>query len=201
MKKVLLLVTSLLLFSIQGFSQFGIKGGLNYNKLSDIDIQALDQNVDNSTGFNVGILYRVKVPVIGLAIQPELIYSQTSCNFGPSLKGVEPSHHGDLKVSNLMLPVSLQMGMDLILLRPFIQVAPYIGYTISTSNNVDNLKFDAEKFKYGIGVGAGIDIWKLQVSGRYNWELSSVADFEWDGIESVKGGKNKGFELSVAFFF
>ena len=30
---------------------------------------------------------------------------------------------------------------------------------------------------------------------------SSVADFEWDGIKSVKGGKNKGFELSVAFFF
>lgn len=200
MKKVLLLVTALLLFSIQGFSQFGIKGGLNYNKLSDIDIQTLDQNVDNSTGFNVGILYRVKVPVIGLAIQPELIYSQTSCNFGPSLNGV-PSHHGDLKVSNLMLPVSLQMGMDLILLRPFIQVAPYIGYTISTSNNVDNLKFDAEKFKYGIGVGAGIDIWKLQVSGRYNWELNSVADFEWDGHKSLKGGKNKGFELSVAFFF
>jgi hypothetical protein len=100
-----------------------------------------------------------------------------------------------------MLPVSVQMGMDLILLRPFIQVAPYIGYTLSASNDVDNLKFNAKEFKYGIGLGAGIDIWKLQVSGRYNWELSSVADFEWDGIESVKGGKNKGFELSVAFFF
>ena len=201
MKKVLLLVAAFLLLSVQGFSQFGIKGGLNFNKMSDIDIQQLDQHINNSTGFNAGILYRFKVPVVGLAIQPELIYSQTSCNFGPSLKGVVPSHHGDLKVSNLMLPVSLQMGMDLILLRPFIQVAPYIGYTLSASNNVDNLKFNAKEFKYGIGLGAGIDIWKLQVSGRYNWELSSVADFEWDGIESVKGGKNKGFELSVAFFF
>ena len=200
MKKVLLLVTAFLLFSVQGFSQFGIKGGLNYNRLSDIDIQALDQNVDNSTGFNVGILYKFKVPVVGLAIQPELVYSQTSCDFGPIMYG-GPSHHGDLEVRNLILPVSLQMGMDLILLRPFIQVAPYIGYTLSSSNNVDNLKFDAEKFKYGIGVGAGIDIWKLQISGRYNWELNSVADFEWNGYKSLKGGKNKGFELSVAFFF
>ena len=57
MKKVLLLVTAFLLLSVQGFSQFGIKGGLNFNKMSDIDIQQLDQHINNSTGFNAGILY------------------------------------------------------------------------------------------------------------------------------------------------
>lgn len=199
MKKILLLAAAILLFSVQGFSQFGIKGGLNYNKLSDINIQTLDANLENNTGFNLGVLYRIKVPLIGLAIQPELVYSQTKCDFGKVYGGL--GHLGDLKINNLMLPVSLQMGLDLILLRPFIQVVPYIGYTLSSSNNVDNLKFNAEKFKYGIGAGAGIDIWRLQISGRYNWELNNAANFEWGGIKSLNSGKNKGFELSVAWMF
>lgn len=201
MKRILLLVTAFMLLSVQGFSQFGIKGGLNFNSLEDINLKGVkDFDIGNSTGFNVGILYKIKIPLVGLAIQPELIYSQTNSSINTEIAGLS-NLNGDLKLGTLMLPVGLQWGIDLVLFRPFIQAVPYIGYTVNTQNKITNLNWDVDKFKYGVGLGAGLDIWKLQISGRYNWDLGDVAEFEWKGVDTFKGGKNKGFELSLAILF
>lgn len=201
MKRILLLVTAFMLLSVQGFSQFGIKGGLNFNSLEDINLKGVkDFDIGNSTGFNVGILYKTKIPLIGLTIQPELIYSQTNSSINTEIAGWS-NLNGDLKIGTLMLPVGLQWGIDLMLFRPFIQAVPYIGYTVNTQNKITNLNWNVDKFKYGVGLGAGLDIWKLQISGRYNWDLGDVAEFEWKGVDTFKGGKNKGFELSLAILF
>ena len=201
MKRILILVTAFMLLSVQGFSQFGIKGGLNFNSLEDINLRGVkDFDIGSSTGFNAGILYKVKIPLVGLAIQPELIYSQTNSSINTGLEGVS-NLNGDLKIGTLMLPVGLQWGIDLMLFRPFIQAVPYIGYTVNTQNKITNLNWNVDKFKYGVGLGAGLDIWKLQISGRYNWDLGDVAEFEWKGVDTFKGGKNKGFELSLAILF
>jgi hypothetical protein len=201
MKRILLLVTAFMLLSVQGFSQFGIKGGLNFNSLEDINLKGVkDFDIGNSTGFNVGILYKTKIPLVGLTIQPELIYSQTNSSINTEIAGLS-NLNGDLKIGTLMLPVGLQWGIDLMLFRPFIQAVPYIGYTVNTQNKITNLNWNVDKFKYGVGLGAGLDIWKLQISGRYNWDLGDVAEFEWKGVDTFKGGKNKGFELSLAIMF
>ena len=201
MKRILILVTAFMLLSVQGFSQLGIKGGLNFNSLEDINLKGVkDFDIGNSTGFNVGILYKTKIPLIGLTIQPELIYSQTNSSINTELDG-RSNLNGDLKLGTLMLPVGLQWGIDLMLFRPFIQAVPYIGYTVNTQNKITNLNWNVDKFKYGVGLGAGLDIWKLQISGRYNWDLGDVAEFEWKGVDTFKGGKNKGFELSLAILF
>lgn len=201
MKRILLLVTAFMLLSVQGFSQFGIKGGLNFNSLEDINLKGVKNfDIGNSTGFNVGILYKTKIPLIGLTIQPELIYSQTNSSINTEIAGWS-NLNGDLKIGTLMLPVGLQWGIDLMLFRPFIQAVPYIGYTVNTQNKITNLNWNVDKFKYGVGLGAGLDIWKLQISGRYNWDLGDVAEFKWKGVDTFKGGKNKGFELSLAILF
>ncbi len=213
MKKILLLVTACMLLSLQGFAQFGVKAGLNFNSFGDIKLgenSSVNSVLEKKTGFHAGVLYKFKIPVIGLALQPELIYSKVNGNI--SLQQIEtPSFvssfvgtkeiQSDVSVSYLQLPVAVQMGLDLVLLRPFIQVVPYIGYAISTDVKIKDIKLDTEKLNYGIGVGAGIDIWKLQISGRYNWDLGKVADYKWEGIDTFKGGKGKGFQLSLAFLF
>ena len=201
MKKILLLVTACMLLSLQGFAQFGIKAGLNFNKLGDIDTKGnISSVLDNKTGFHAGILYRFKVPVVGIAIQPELLYSQINgqLNF---LQNSSNSVKSDVSVSYLQLPVALQWGLDLVLLRPYIQVVPYVGCTISNEVKIKDIKMDTEKLNYGVGLGAGIDIWRLQVSGRYCWDLGKVADYKWNGVDTFKGGKGKGFQLSLALFF
>ncbi len=208
MKRNLLLLVACLLVSLQGFSQFGIKAGYNFNKMGDIKIahentttvNSLKSAVEQKTGFHVGVLYKFQIPIVGIAIQPELIYSQTKGNVELAYSGIEPIK-SNVSVDYLQLPVSLQWGLDLVLLRPFIQVVPYIGYCIGKDTNVKDLKVKTEDFNYGIGLGAGLDIWRLQISGRYCWDLGNMADYQWDGVSTLKGGKNKGFQLSLALFF
>lgn len=207
MKKCIVLVVALMLVSIQGFSQFGVKGGLNFTKFTGLE--NISNKVDQNTGFHLGVLYKAKIPLVGITIQPELIYSQFSgdvtFDIGMDVPPTSSAYYPDpemfsagLKLHNLMLPVSLQWGLDLVLFRPFIQVVPYIGYVLDTEKGNYLRSWDINKFKYGVGLGAGIDVWKLQISGRYNWEMGKLT--EWGNYKS-KHGKNKGFELSAAFFF
>lgn len=208
MKRNLLLLVACLLVSLQGFSQFGIKAGYNFNKMGDIKIAHENSNTVNSlksaveqkTGFHVGVLYKFQIPIVGIAIQPELIYSQTKGNVELAYSDIAPIK-SNVSVDYLQLPVSLQWGLDLVLLRPYIQVVPYIGYCIGKDTNVKDLKLKTEDFNYGIGLGAGLDIWRLQISGRYCWDLGNMADYQWDGVSTLTGGKNKGFQLSLALFF
>lgn len=205
MKKILVLATLFMLISVQGFSQLGIKGGFNFTSFGDINLgkdATLKTAFEKKTGYHIGIVYKAKIPFIGLAIQPELLYSQV--NGSLEVSGADASTIPmvtDMKLTYLQLPVGLQWGLDLMLFRPYIQAVPYIGLSMGRDNGTKNLQWDINKFRYGIGLGAGIDIWKLQISGKYNWDLGKVADFEWQGTKTFKGGKNQGFELSLAFLF
>ncbi|MBE6229050.1 MAG: PorT family protein [Bacteroidales bacterium] len=197
MKKTLIVLCVMLLCALQMRAQsgFGIKGGLSYNSMSDIEIENWESSFKKKTGFHAGILYKARL-VGGLALQPELLYIQKGGNLETMGK------NADFKVHHIQLPVNLQWGIDLMLFRPFIMVSPYIGYAIANGDELKGLKWDnMNRFEYGIGLGAGLDIWKFQVTGRYCWDLGKVAEFEWNGIDTFKGGKDKGFELSLAFIF
>lgn len=208
MKRNLLLLAACLLVSLQGFCQFGVKAGMNFNTMGDITADydkssvanTFESAVQNKTGFHVGVLYKFQVPLVGVAVQPELIYSQTKGDVALEYSGLSPVK-GKVSADYLQLPVSLQWGLDLILLRPFIQVVPYIGYCINKDTSIKDLKLKTNDFNYGVGLGAGLDLWKLQVSGRYCWDLGNMADYQWNGVSTLKGGKNKGFQLSLALFF
>lgn len=197
MKKTLIVLCVMLLCALQMRAQsgFGIKGGLSYNSMSDIEIENWESSFKKKTGFHAGILYKARL-VGGLSLQPELLYIQKGGNLEMMGKSA------DFKVHHIQLPVNLQLGIDLMLFRPFIMVSPYIGYAIANGDELKGLEWDnMNRFEYGIGLGAGLDIWKFQVTGRYCWDLGKVAEFEWNGIDTFKGGKDKGFELSLAFIF
>lgn len=208
MKKILLIATALMLLSVPGFSQFGIKGGFNFTSFGDIDLgkdATYKTAFEKKTGFHAGMLYKFKIPMIGLSIQPELLFSKVSGELSvsgnPGTRSSALISDSEVNISYLQLPVALQWGVDLMLFRPYLQVVPYVGVALDNATGNKNLEWDLNKFRYGIGLGAGIDIWKLQVSGRYCWDLGKVADFEWQGVKTFEGGKNKGFELSLAILF
>lgn len=205
MKKVFILAIAMV-FSVAGFAQsgFGIKAGLNFNTLDDIKTEDVGASFKAKTGFHAGLLYKASLP-LGFTIQPELIYSQTTTGIQ-----LAKANLADVKLSYLQLPVSIQWGIDLVMFRPFVQVSPYIGYNLSSKINLDKTiasykqDFDANKLQYGIGFGAGLDIWKFQVSGRYCWDLGYVSDYSFEVAKDKiknKEGKNRGFQLSVAYIF
>lgn len=199
MKKLVLLSLALFVcaLSLHAQSGFGVKAGFNFNSMSDLEYNNIKESViEKKTGFHVGVLYKINLP-LGLALQPELLYSQKN----GSINDKDLSLNGDFKMHYLQLPVNIQWGLDLMLFRPFIMVSPYLSYLVSKDNEVPGLRWESDKLGYGIGLGAGMDIWKFQVTGKYNWDLGKASEFDWDGTKTFKGGKNKGFELSLAFIF
>ncbi len=207
MKKLIVLSLVLLVsvFSANAQSGFGVKAGFSFNSMSDIEINSLKHDiVNNKTGFHVGVLYKIDATRV-LSIQPELLYVQKGGTLDLSEMARPESYAGnsryDIKSHHLQLPVNIQVGLDLMLFRPFVMVSPYLSYMMSKDFSSENsFSWSKNKLGYGVGLGAGLDIWKFQVSGKYNWDLGKASEFKW-GNNIFKGAKNRSFELSLAFIF
>ena len=180
-------------------AKWGVTAGLNFNtsKFSEIDVKA-------KTGWSAGATCLVDLP-LGFSIQPSLLYHQ---------KGANITNEIAQNMGFIELPVSVQWGPDLLIFRPFLDVTPYIGYALSNevTTSLADFKFSSwqgkERFEYGLGIGAGINVWKLQLIARYNWNFGSLYNVEgWDDIKSeLKGlsAENENFggvTLSLAFLF
>lgn len=180
-------------------AKWGVTAGLNFNtsKFSEIDVKA-------KTGWSAGATCLVDLP-LGFSIQPSLLYHQ---------KGANITNEIAQNMGFIELPVSVQWGPDLLVFRPFLDVTPYIGYALSNevTTSLADFKFSSwqgkERFECGLGIGAGINVWKLQLIARYNWNFGSLYNVEgWDDIKSeLKGlsAENENFggvTLSLAFLF
>ena len=114
-------------------------------------------------------------------------------------------------VGSVNVPVSVQWGPNLIVARPFLDITPYVGYTLS--NNVKTVVGDVKSIvkgeksvDYGIGLGGGINVWKLQAIVRYNWSFGTMGDisgFANLNLEDVikKDRVYGGISVNVAYFF
>ena len=183
MKKIVLAILVMACFAsrIDAQIRFGLKAGLTSNKFS---ISNDFYKPENALGWNAGAMLQIKVPIIGIAVQPELLYTVKNADIAGKSNGI-----GYFEV-----PINLQWGPDLVLLRPYVLAGPYFGYAVNTNGDKFK-KDDIEKTDWGIGLGAGLDVWKLQVTARYAWgmkNVSGVKDFEM---------KNRTFTLSAGIFF
>ena len=81
MKKIILVICLIIGGTqlSQAQIQFGVKGGINYNSDS---FSAVKDDVfagaKSKTGFHAGIWTRIKIPVIGFYLRPELVYTNLS---------------------------------------------------------------------------------------------------------------------------
>lgn len=189
--------------------RYGVIGGATFSKLSNTDLLG-----ENMTQYHAGATVQVKLP-LGFSIQPSLIYNIKGSKVG--LPDVPDSPPADFTVGYLELPVSVQWGPDLLLFRPFLDVTPFVGYglnnKLSSGDVVTRNSWSGNgvsRWEYGLGVGIGLEIWKFQVIGRYNWNFGSLVNFKEDlesggAFDAVKNSFGRanfgGFTLTAAFLF
>ncbi len=203
MKRLVISVIALFLaFSVQSSAQvkWGVTGGMSFNTTEFSEISAKSQ-----AGWNAGLTLLVDLP-LGFSIQPSLLYHQKNANVA-EVEGFSV----DQSMGYLELPVSVQWGPDLLVLRPFLDVTPYIGYAIAGKIGGDKMGGDSvpwddiNRFEYGLGVGAGINVWKLQVVARYVTNFGSLYNFDGgdmsDEWNQIKNGNIGGITVNVAFLF
>jgi len=188
MKKTIILLAILVMAgNVDAKIRVGLKGGLNFSSLSITNL-----SFENRTGWHIGGALNIGLP-FGITLQPELLYNSKGANGALS---VESGSHIIVKDKNtsigyIEVPVDLQWGLKLPLLRPYISLTPYMSYALNSGISMGDIR----KWDGGIGLGAGIDIWKLQVSVRYFWGFGKVSNIS--GSPSVQ---NRNVMLSFGVF-
>ena len=193
MKKLSLLLVSILCLGVlnAGAQGFIVKGGWNYSKSDVKDIK------DGHNGWQVGVGFQTE-SALGFSFQPELLYK---------VNGLKFSDGANLRLSHLEVPLNVQWGPDLLIARPFVFAGPFVGYNFKPSGKgISEEEVNAlRRFEWGVGIGLGINIWKLQVAGKYNWNFGSFADVTsaqsaFAHFDSLKGHPRT-FEISVGLRF
>ena len=145
---------------------FGFFGGANF---STMNLKEL--NAGTMTQWHAGMAYRFDLP-LGFKIQPALMYNVKGAKVGNDWVS------NDLSIGYLEFMASCQWGPDLLLFRPFVEVSPFLGYGINGSwgDVTDLWKGDGiNRVEYGLGLGAGIEVWRFQLTARYNWNFGRLS--------------------------
>ena len=180
MKKVfsVLMVAVALMMAAPAQAQlikFGVKGGLNMTKL---DAEGLKS--DNSTGFFIGPMAEFTLPIVGLAIDGAVMFSQ---------RGKD-----EFKQQGLEIPVNLKFSFGLgSMLGAYLAAGPDFFY------NFKDLKVEggeAKKAQVALNLGAGVKLLrKLQVG--VNYQIPMGNSFELGNVDI----KNKTWQASLAYMF
>ena len=147
-----------------------------------------------------------RFPSVGFAFQPSLVYQMKGMSLDKwtDSTGKQINEDFQAKVGYVELPLQLQWGPDLWVFRPYGFVEPFAGYQITA--NKSNYSDELRKVEYGLSLGAGLDIWHLQVSAKYFWNFGSIYQSDLkntgDTITGLKDGGNfNGIAFSLAIFF
>ena len=154
MKKLLtvLAVTLLTATLAQAFpGKFGVVAGYTS---SATNIKDATNDFKTASLWHAGVAYKLVVGPV--AIQPSVTYNMK----GTTIDNV------DYKTGYLEASAGVQLGLDLLVARPFLVAEPFIGYQIY--GNEAALSDITNKLEYGFGVGVGADVFN-RIQLRIQW--------------------------------
>ena len=203
---------------VQAQSRVGVLAGLTSSSANVAEFKA-----SSVSQYHLGVAFHFPVGV-GFAIQPQVLYQVkgTSIDQIHSVQDIS-SQKMDVKVGYVELPVQIQWGPDLMAFRPYAFAEPFIGFGVNMKSEysadkkvletVTNAFKDADlsRFEYGLGLGAGLEAWRMQLSLKYFWNFGSLSseagkvDTRYIGQTVRDAFKDKrnfnGMMLSLAYFF
>ncbi|MEQ6123982.1 porin family protein [Pseudotenacibaculum sp. MALMAid0570] len=184
MKKVLL--ACLLMVGISHYSQaqlqVGLKAGVNYNSdsFSNVSNDVLN-GAESRTGYHAGLWFRAKLPVVGLYIRPEIVYTELANDVVYDNSTLLRTT--DFKLRKIDIPVLLGkkiFGIGNVFAGPSFQ------YILSSDFGLNDLsEVSTDEFSLGIQLGAGIEFGRLGIDVRWERSLSKAeAKFVDNNISS-----------------
>jgi hypothetical protein len=173
MKKIILILCVVFASSqtITAQKDFGIKGGVNYNNNGDATFSSTGDDViqggESKSGFHAGLWFRGKVPIIGVYIRPELVYTQVKSEYMDS-----ESNSSNYEFSKIDVPVLL--GKNFLGFATAF-VGPSFQYILNDDFEFSEITTDEfDKFSVGVQMGFGIELGKLGIDVRWERGLSKT---------------------------
>lgn len=210
MKKVLSIVfmVAAMLFASNANAQikFGLKGGLNVTSMSFSE-EVFDAS--NKTGFFVGPMVKVTVPIVGLSFDAAALYDQKEADVKYAAEG--ELGKVNVKQQSINIPVNVRYGFGLSSLADiFLFAGPQWGINVGGKNFKWNetSSYSLKKSNFSVNVGAGVTLLKhLQVSANYNIACGKSADASLSKAldAAANAGKDKShnnsWQIALGYWF
>ena len=170
--------------------KFGLKGGMNFSKL-DTEVKSWYDAKESSTGFFVGPMAEITLPIIGLGVDGAVMFAQRG--------------DGEVKEQGLEIPVNLKYTIGAgSMLGFYLAAGPDLFFNFK---DVKNENLVAEKSQVAINLGAGFKLLrKLQIGVTYQIPLKD--SYHWTNISLASGAKapdtgarQKTWQASLAYIF
>lgn len=169
MKKGLIILL-LMVIGSGAFAQFslGPRVALVNSKLSLKDKVTNLAESDAEFGYQFGLFLRFKVPIVGLYVQPEVLFSQT--------ESVLSISNQDVNFDFNKIDVPVMIGTKIGPLR--INAGPSFSFLTSAerSDVLGDVKENYKSTTVGYQAGLGFDLLKFVVDVKYEGSLSSFGD-------------------------
>ncbi len=179
--------------------RFGIKAGLNVNKLHLSDYKE-NFNSDNQCGFTAGVMTEFTVPIVGIGFDLSLMYTHMKNEIN------EGENEGTVGKNFLEIPLNLKYKFNIPVINSIIRPMVYTGPTMALK--LDKSTFEGISTKtvqMGWNLGLGLELFKhLQVSGGYTFGINNVAK-KIPGVNNMNIGdikvKNNYWTITAAYLF
>ena len=188
MKKGILLICLTFAFSQSTNAQlhFGIKGGLNYNSETIIAVtENVFEGAESKTGYHAGIWLRAKIPVLGIYIRPELIYTNLESSITYLPAGiVADALQTDFSFQKIDIPVLFGkkfLGIGNVFIGPSFQ------YVLAQDFDLNDIpEVTGDGFTVGLQIGAGIELGKLGIDVRLERGFNDIESRFLDDTTSIE---------------
>ena len=211
MKKFLtLLLVAIATTTATAQFNFGIKAGVNLAERPTLNVEDFKSSLKGNAGWFVGPTAKFVIPVIGLGLEANALYSQANIDIDGQ----------NILTQSIEVPVYLRYEITLPavnrFIEPFIAVGPQFGWNIGnktiTLDNIEDVAGELVKREYrmkdsniSLNLGLGLILFDhLQIHGNYNLALKNTAD-----IKSIRNlaeeltseVKTNVWQISLAYIF
>lgn len=163
-------------------ASFGIKAGLNVNKLHFSKNAISDlTSPSNSTGWEAGVMAEFNIPIIGLGADVSLMYARmnNATQAYYESNGTMEAFNGKNAGKNfLMIPINLKYKFNLPIvskyLVPYIFTGPDLAFKLD-KNILNSMKTKTCQVAWNVGLGIEL-CQHLQIGASYAFGINNIAD-------------------------
>lgn len=205
MKKILLAVAILAFYTSANAQllSFGPRAGISSSTIKVDKPGTWDVDRESAFGYHVGLFARVQAPVIGLYVQPEVLFSKT----GGKIRFNNDTDVKDVEYDFNRIDIPVLLGWRFGAFR--LNAGPTFNFITKddskeriNQDDFDDIEDDFKKSTVGYQAGLGFDLGKLLLDLKYEGSLSKFGDnVELFGEDFPTDQRNTQLILSLGYKF
>lgn len=175
--------------------RFGVKAGLNVDKMKFSDMQSTFSS-DNGCGFTAGVMTEINIPIVGIGFDLSVMYTHMNSNV------FNNGNQGDIAKNFIEIPLNVKYKFSLPVVSSFLKPMVYTGPTMALKLDksiLNNLQSKTAQWGWNVGIGLEL-INHLQVCGGYTFGINNVAKWVGANSETIKA-KNNYWTVTAAWLF